>query len=55
MIVFDLITQKYKIINNNNDDKNYYNNIIYSKYNININNFKKNQIKLIKDKIKQLY
>lgn len=55
MIVFDIINKKYIIINNNNDDKNYYDNIIYKKYNININNSKMDVNKIIKNKIKKLY
>ena len=55
MIIFDNIKKKYVIVTNNNDDKNYYNNIIYRKYNLNINNSKINVDKLIKNKINKLY
>ena len=55
MIVFDNITKKFVILEDNNDSKNYYDNIIHTKYNINITKNNIETSKIIKDKIKKLY
>lgn len=54
MIVKKINTKEYVLIDNN--DNNYYENIIYTKYGININNiYIKDIVKEIQDKIEILY
>ena len=55
MIVKDRITDKYTIIDNRDNIKNYYFNIVYKKYGINLNQSNINYIEIIKSKINKYY
>ena len=55
MIVKDRNSQKYIIIENTDNIKNYYFNIVYKKYGINLNQNNINYIDIIKSKISKYY
>lgn len=54
MIVKDFLSNELVFVENNKK-KDYYNRIIKIKYNIDINYSNKDQSKILKDKIKQIY
>ena len=55
MIIKDRVTNKYIIIDNKDNIKNYYFNIVYKKYGINLNQSNINYIEIIKSKINKYY
>ena len=55
MIVKDRTSNKYIIIENTDNIKNYYFNIVYKKYGINLNQSNINYIDIIKTKISKYY
>ena len=55
MIIKDRLTNKYIIIDNRDNIKNYYFNIVYKKYGINLNQSNINYIEIIKSKINKYY
>ena len=55
MIIKDRLTNKYTIIDNRDNIKNYYFNIVYKKYGINLNQSNINYIEIIKSKINKYY
>lgn len=55
MIIKDNITNKYIIIEKTDNIKNYYFNIVYKKYGINLFHSNVNYIEIIKTKINKYY
>ena len=55
MIIKDIKTNKYIIIQHNNNIKSYYYNIVFRKYGINLNQSNINYVNVIKNKINRIY